>query len=129
RAHAGRRRADDRRRSPGVRGDLPLLAVGPRARPGRVGVRRPSPRRRPRRIRAGSRWCAPHMIDDDDRMETIRRQGRRLAWLMAGAAIGLAVVLLVVVVAAVAVGVGPVVDRGSGTDEGAGSALGGAGAA
>lgn len=69
------------------------------------------------------------MIDDDERMETIRRQGRRLAWLMAGAAIGLAVVLLVVVVAAVAVGVGPVVGPASGTDEGAGSALGGAGAA
>ncbi|MGP9539783.1 sensor histidine kinase [Brachybacterium sp. AOP43-C2-M15] len=34
-------------------------------------------------------------------METIRRQGRRFAWLMAGAAIGLAVVLLVVVFAVV----------------------------
>ncbi len=46
------------------------------------------------------------MIDDDERMEILRRQGRRLAWLMAGAAIGMAVVLLVVVVAAVAVGLG-----------------------
>ena len=46
------------------------------------------------------------MIDDDVRMEILRRQGRRLAWLMAGAAIGLAVVLLVVVVAAIAVGLG-----------------------
>src|SRR5699024_12083745 len=37
---------------------------------------------------------------------TIRRQGRRLAWLMAGAAIGLAVVLLVFVLATVATGRG-----------------------
>lgn len=57
------------------------------------------------------------MIDDDVRMEILRRQGRRLAWLMAGAAIGLAVVLLVVVVAAVAVGLGgePGSEAGSGT--------------
>ena len=46
------------------------------------------------------------MIDDDGPMETIRRQGRRLAWLMAGAAIGLAVVLLVFVLATVATGRG-----------------------
>lgn len=57
------------------------------------------------------------MIDDDERMEILRRQGRRLAWLMAGAAIGLAVVLLVAVVAVVAVGLGaePGPEAGSGT--------------
>ena len=44
------------------------------------------------------------MIGDDDRMDTLRRQGRRLAWLMAGAAIGLAVVLLVVVVVTIMTG-------------------------
>jgi hypothetical protein len=51
------------------------------------------------------------MIDDDGPMETVRRQGRRLAWLMAGAAIGLAVVLLVVVV--VVLVTGPAVMRPS----------------
>ena len=44
------------------------------------------------------------MIDDDGGMETVRRQGRRLAWLMAGAAIGLAVVLLVLVVVVLVTG-------------------------
>lgn len=44
------------------------------------------------------------MIGDDDRMDTLRRQGRRLAWLMAGAAIGLAVVLLIIVVVTIATG-------------------------
>ena len=39
-------------------------------------------------------------------MESVRRQGRRFAWLMAGAAIGLAVVLLVVVCAVLLAGDG-----------------------
>ena len=46
------------------------------------------------------------MIEKDGAMESVRRQGRRFAWLMAGAAIGLAVVLLVVVCAVLLAGDG-----------------------